>query len=116
MVITDISSRASSNFYINDIIIEVQKTPIKSIADLKNINSIFKKGEKICLKNYKSKQSKTLSWCKINDSSKKIILLAGQTASENQNCNLSCKNNEIINDSMQIYREFSILSSRPRKI
>ena len=35
---------------VNDIIIEVQKTPIKSIADLKKIvKSIFKKGEKTLL-------------------------------------------------------------------
>ena len=52
VVITDISSRSplSNLLSINDIIIEVQKTPIKSIADLKKIvNSIFKKGEKTLL-------------------------------------------------------------------
>ena len=35
---------------VNDIIIEVQKTPIKSFVDLeKVVNSIFKKGEKTLL-------------------------------------------------------------------
>ena len=51
--------------------------------------------------------------------SKKIILLAGPTASGKSKLaiHLAKKiNGEIINaDSMQIYREFSILSSRPRK-
>ena len=51
--------------------------------------------------------------------SKKIILLAGPTASGKSNLaiNLAKKlNGEIINaDSMQIYKEFSILSSRPSK-
>ena len=49
--------------------------------------------------------------------SKKIILLAGPTASGKSKLavNLAEKiNGEIINaDSMQIYKEFSILSSRP---
>tara|TARA_B100000886_G_scaffold66119_1_gene41474 strand:+ start:870 stop:2273 length:1404 start_codon:yes stop_codon:yes gene_type:complete len=52
VVITDISNRSPlvNLLNINDIIIEVQKTPIKSIADLKKIvNSIFKKGEKTLL-------------------------------------------------------------------
>ncbi len=51
--------------------------------------------------------------------SKKIILLAGPTASGKSNLaiHLAKKlNGEIINaDSMQIYKEFSILSSRPSK-
>ena len=51
---------------------------------------------------------------------KKIILLAGPTASGKSKLaiNLAEKlNGEIINaDSMQIYKEFSILSSRPKKI
>ena len=51
--------------------------------------------------------------------SKKIILLAGPTASGKSNLaiHLSKKiNGEIINaDSMQVYKEFSILSSRPSK-
>ena len=51
--------------------------------------------------------------------SKKIILLAGPTASGKSKLaiNLAKKlNGEIINaDSMQIYKEFSILSSRPNK-
>ena len=35
---------------VNDIIIEVQKKPIKSIADFKKlVNNIFKKGEKTLL-------------------------------------------------------------------
>ena len=50
--------------------------------------------------------------------SKKIILLAGPTASGKSKLaiHLAKKmNGEIINaDSMQIYKEFSILSSRPR--
>ena len=52
--------------------------------------------------------------------SKKIILLAGPTASGKSKLaiNLAKKiNGEIINaDSMQIYKEFSILSSRPTKL
>ena len=51
--------------------------------------------------------------------SKKIILLAGTTASGKSKLaiNLAKKiNGEIINaDSMQIYKEFTILSSRPSK-
>ena len=51
--------------------------------------------------------------------SKKIILLAGPTASGKSNLaiHLAKKlDGEIINaDSMQIYKEFSILSSRPTK-
>ena len=51
--------------------------------------------------------------------SKKIILLAGQTASGKSKLAIYLAkkiNGEIINaDSMQIYKEFSILSSRPRK-
>ena len=52
VVITDISNRSPliNLLSVNDIIIEVQKTPIKSIADLKKIvKSIFKKGEKTLL-------------------------------------------------------------------
>ena len=52
VVITDISNRSPllNLLSVNDIIIEVQKTPIKSITDLKKIvNSIFKKGEKTLL-------------------------------------------------------------------
>ena len=52
--------------------------------------------------------------------SKKIILLAGPTASGKSKLaiHLAKKlNGEIINaDSMQIYKEFSILSSRPNKL
>ena len=52
VVITDISNRSplANLLSVNDIIIEVQKTPIKSTADLKKIvNGIFKKGEKTLL-------------------------------------------------------------------
>ena len=52
VVITDISNRSPlvNLLSVNDIIIEVQKTPIKSTDDLKKIvNSIFKKGEKTLL-------------------------------------------------------------------
>ena len=51
-VITDISNRSplANLLDINDIIIEVQKTPIKTITDLKKIvDQIFKKGEKTLL-------------------------------------------------------------------
>ena len=51
--------------------------------------------------------------------SKKIILLAGPTASGKTNLAIKLAkklHGEIINaDSMQIYKEFSILSSRPSK-
>ena len=50
--------------------------------------------------------------------SKKIILLAGPTASGKSNIAIKLAkkiNGEIINaDSMQVYKEFLILSSRPR--
>ena len=52
VVITDISNRSplANLLDINDIIIEVQKTPIKTITDLKKIvDQIFKKGEKTLL-------------------------------------------------------------------
>ena len=52
VVITEISNRSPlANFLsINDIIIEVQKTPVKTISDLRRIvESIFKKGEKTLL-------------------------------------------------------------------
>ena len=52
VVITDISNRSplANLLSVNDIIIEVQKTPIKSVVDLEKIvNSIFKKGEKTLL-------------------------------------------------------------------
>ena len=52
VVITDISNRSplSDLLNVNDIIIEVQKTPFKSIADFKKlVNNIFKKGEKTLL-------------------------------------------------------------------
>ena len=52
VVITDISNRSPlvNLLSVNDIIIEVQKTPIKSVVDLEKIvNSIFKKGEKTLL-------------------------------------------------------------------
>ena len=52
--------------------------------------------------------------------SKKIILLAGPTASGKSKLAISLAkklNGEIINaDSMQIFREFKILSSRPNLI
>ena len=52
--------------------------------------------------------------------SKKIILLAGPTASGKSKLavHLAKKlNGEVINaDSMQIYKEFSILSSKPNKV
>ena len=52
--------------------------------------------------------------------SKKIILLAGPTASGKSKLAIQLAkklNGEIINaDSMQIYKEFSILSSRPTKL
>ena len=51
--------------------------------------------------------------------SKKIILLAGPTASGKSKLAIQLAkklNGEIINaDSMQVYKEFSILSSRPNK-
>ena len=52
VVITDIANRSplANLLSVNDIIIEVQKTPIKSVVDLEKIvNSIFKKGEKTLL-------------------------------------------------------------------
>ena len=51
-VIVEISKRSplSGQLNVNDIIIEVQKTPVKSSSDLKNIvDGIFKKGEKTLL-------------------------------------------------------------------
>ena len=52
--------------------------------------------------------------------SKKIILLAGPTASGKSKLAIQLAkkiNGEIINaDSMQVYKEFSILSSRPTAI
>ena len=51
-MITEISNRSplANLLSINDIIIEVQKTPIKSVVGLEKIvNSIFKKGEKTLL-------------------------------------------------------------------
>ena len=51
--------------------------------------------------------------------SKKIILLAGPTASGKSKLAIQLAkklNGEIINaDSMQVYKEFSVLSSRPTK-
>ena len=52
VVVTEISSRSPLNnlVNINDIIIEVQKTPVKSSSDLKRlVDNIFKKGEKTLL-------------------------------------------------------------------
>ena len=52
VVITEISTRSpfANLVSVNDIIIEVQKTPVKSIGDLKKkVNNIFKKGEKTLL-------------------------------------------------------------------
>ena len=52
VVITEISNRSplTNLLSVNDIIIEVQKTPIKSISDLRKVvNNIFKKGEKTLL-------------------------------------------------------------------
>ena len=52
VVITEISARSPliNLLSVNDIIIEVQKTPIKNVSDLeKLVNSIFKKGEKTLL-------------------------------------------------------------------
>ena len=52
VVITEISNRSPLNnlLSINDIMIEVQKTPIKSSSDLKRlVDNIFKKGEKTLL-------------------------------------------------------------------
>ena len=52
VVITEISTRSplANLLNVNDIILEVQKNPIKSINDLqKTVNSIFKKGEKTLL-------------------------------------------------------------------
>lgn len=52
VVITEISTRSPlvNLISINDIILEVQKTPIKSVVDLeKVVNSIFKRGEKTLL-------------------------------------------------------------------
>ena len=52
VVVTEIFSRSPLNnlISINDIIIEVQKTPVKSSSDLKRlVDNIFKKGEKTLL-------------------------------------------------------------------
>ncbi len=52
VVITEISARSplTNLLRVNDIIIEVQKTPIKDVSDLKKlVDSIFKKGEKTLL-------------------------------------------------------------------
>ena len=52
VVVTEIFSRSPLNnlVNINDIIIEVQKTPVKSSSDLKRlVDNIFKKGEKTLL-------------------------------------------------------------------
>jgi serine protease Do len=52
VVITEISNRSplANLLKVNDIIIEVQKTPVKNSSDLnKIVNSIFKKGEKTLL-------------------------------------------------------------------
>jgi len=52
VVITEISTRSplANLVRVNDIIIEVQKTPTKTVVDLEKIvNSIFKKGEKTLL-------------------------------------------------------------------
>jgi len=52
VVITEISNRSPLNnlLRVNDIIIEVQKSPIKSTSDLKKlVENIFKKGEKTLL-------------------------------------------------------------------
>ena len=51
-IVTEISNRSPLNNLINlnDIIIEVQKTPVKSSIDLKRlVDNIFKKGEKTLL-------------------------------------------------------------------
>ena len=60
VVITDIANRSplANLLSVNDIIIEVQKTPIKSVVDLEKIvcQKYFKKGEKtFAFNNYKSK-------------------------------------------------------------
>ena len=52
VLITDISSRSplANLLSVNDIIIEIQKTQIKSVEDLKKkVEKIFKKGEKTLL-------------------------------------------------------------------
>ena len=52
VVITEISNRSplANLLSLNDIIIEVQKTPVKNSVDLNRIvNGIFKKGEKTLL-------------------------------------------------------------------
>ena len=52
VVITEIYSRSPLNnlLRVNDIIIEVQKTPVKSSTDLKKlVENIFNKGEKTLL-------------------------------------------------------------------
>ena len=52
VVITEILSRSplANLLNVNDIIIEVQKTPIKNSSDLnKIVNNIFRKGEKTLL-------------------------------------------------------------------
>ena len=123
-VLTDISNRSplSNLLNVNDIIIEVQKTPFKSIADFKKlVNNIFKKGEKTLLLTIinQNNQRRYLGVKNKLILPKKIILLAGPTASGKSKLaiHLAKKlNGEIINaDSMQIYKEFSILSSRPSK-
>ena len=51
-IITEISNRSplTNLLSVNDIIIEVQKTPVKSSSDLKRlVDNIFKKGEKTLL-------------------------------------------------------------------
>ena len=52
VIIVDIANRSplANLLSVNDIIIEVQKTPIKSSSDLKRlVDNIFKKGEKTLL-------------------------------------------------------------------
>ena len=52
VVINEISNRSplANLLNVNDIILEVQKTPVKNSSDLNNIvNDIFKKGEKTLL-------------------------------------------------------------------
>ena len=67
----------------NDIIIEVQKTPIKNSSDLnKIVNNIFRKGEKtLLLTIINNNNQKKIHWCKNKLTCQKINSLAGPTAS-----------------------------------
>ena len=105
----------------NDIILEVQKKPIINSENLnKVVEDIIKKGEKtLLLTIINNRNQRRYLELRLIKFVQKLILIAGPTASGKSKLaiHLSKKlNGEIINaDSMQIYKEFSILSSRPTK-